>query len=895
VTDEQRLPDMTDTRQNSTALPRATLTRWLCVAVFLLLSGKSTALEIAGHGRSASWTQIGATFTSSGGSGWEVDKPGSALSFSEDGSRLLVGSANSGTSYVDVYEWQTGSSAWTLLGARISPPDSDVKSACLSGDGNVVAIADYYSDFSSGAAVFWWMVAVYHIHGTSGSWQRVGSDIVGSSSEGFMVKVSLSSDGKTLAIGNSDNTLESYDSSDHNATMTGRVRIYQWPANDLSASDVAWTQMGEPIEAWSTSSGYHHSFGPYSRKVYMDAGTLSGDGKRVAVFQSWGEFPSQEGYVYEWKSSSWSVVGDPISLVKAASISYDGNVVAGSYGSVYKWSSGAWSKTGLTDWYGDDGYKVSLSRDGTRVAYGYPWYGADIVEGTYRGIVVVYQWDSEAESWGRMLEIRGESAGDEAGYRVSLSGDGSRVAVYSGGDNAKHTRVFEVGTACDTSVAPPNAAVGNCPAELEFGSSCQPTCDSGYVATNPTTTCVSGYLKNATCTPVNYCLPSQEWQYDCRESDDGSLTCSIDQQPCGGGCDDGTTGSTDDQCNQCLSDGHEGLDGGATCDGSCTPGDVSDPCFKGFTRPPPPPPQANYCLPSQEWQYDCGPEPYDGSLTCPIDQQSCGGGCDDGTTGSTYDQCNQCLSNGHKGLDGGTTCDGSCTPGDVSDPCFKGFTQSPSKPPPPPPPPSAKVQAEKTRDSILAGITDESLKKKAKLLADAAIGGNAIKKLTAKLTAPDAVTACSDYYKKAGLFKKPGACVATAAAGGRRRRLAAAAYIVEVFFSSAEIDDDELTKARDALKAEGIEATLDENVDIFEELEAIDGVDASDVKEFKTQSTAVVAATEKKPPLPPPPPPPPSPPPPKLVLDEEDATPRLGAGSAAFASACAFLTVAMFA
>ena len=227
-----------------------------------------------------------------------------------------------------------------------------------------------------------------------------------------------------------------------------------------------------------------------------------------------------------------------------------------------------------------------------------------------------------------------------------------------------------------------------------------------------------------------------------------------------------------------------------------------------------------------------------------------------------------------------------------SDPCFKGFTQSP--PPPPPPPPSAKVQARRTRDSILAGITDESLWKKAKLLADAAIGGNAVKKLTAKLTAPDADTACSDYYEKAGLSKSLGACVATAAAGGRRRRLAAAAYNVEVFFSSAEVDDDKLTKARDALKAEGIEATLDENVDIFEELEAIDGVDASDVEEFKTQSTAAVAAAEKKPPLPPPPPPP-SPPPPKLVLDEEDATPRLGAGSAAFASACAFLTVAMFA
>ena len=112
---------------------------------------------------------------------------------------------------------------------------------------------------------------------------------------------------------------------------------------------------------------------------------------------------------------------------------------------------------------------------------------------------------------------------------------------------------------------------------------------------------------------------------------------------------------------------------------------------------------------------------------------------------------------------------------------------------------SAKEQAEETRDSILAGITDQSLKKKAKLLADAAIGGNAVKKLAAKLTAPDADTAWSDYYAKAGLSSSLGACVATAAAGGRRRRLAAAVYDVEVFFSSAEVDDDKLTKVRDCL------------------------------------------------------------------------------------------------
>jgi hypothetical protein len=106
----------------------------------------------------------------------------------------------------------------------------------------------------------------------------------------------------------------------------------------------------------------------------------------------------------------------------------------------------------------------------------------------------------------------------------------------------------------------------------------------------------------------------------------------------------------------------------------------------------------NYCLPSQDWQYHCGPEPYTGSLTCPIAQLSCGGGCDDATTGSTYDQCNQCLSNGHKGLDGGTTCDGSCTPGDASDPCFKGFT------PPLPPPPPKLVLDDDDHAAGLAGI-----------------------------------------------------------------------------------------------------------------------------------------------------------------------------------------------
>ena len=111
---------------------------------------------------------------------------------------------------------------------------------------------------------------------------------------------------------------------------------------------------------------------------------------------------------------------------------------------------------------------------------------------------------------------------------------------------------------------------------------------------------------------------------------------------------------------------------------------------------------------------------------------------------------------------------------------------------------------------------------------------------------------------------------------GKRRRLAAAAYDVEVFFSSAEVDDDKLTKARDALKAEGIEATLDENVDPIEELKTINGVDASAVDQFKTQSTAAAAARRsrrrrrRRRPNPPPPP--------KLVVDDDRRDAEVGSG-----------------
>ena len=106
-----------------------------------------------------------------------------------------------------------------------------------------------------------------------------------------------------------------------------------------------------------------------------------------------------------------------------------------------------------------------------------------------------------------------------------------------------------------------------------------------------------------------------------------------------------------------------------------------------------------------------------------------------------------------------------------------------------------------------------------------------------------------------------GACVAKAASSGKRR-LSATTYDVEIMFSSAVVSDDALTKATDALKANGVEGvTSQTSVDPIAELKVIPGIDTSKLQTFDKEATEAAAAAPSVSP----------PPPPKLVLDDDDA------------------------
>ena len=92
------------------------------------------------------------------------------------------------------------------------------------------------------------------------------------------------------------------------------------------------------------------------------------------------------------------------------------------------------------------GKSLSLNSDGTIVAIG-AWYNDG--NGTDAGHVRVYEWNSGSSSWVQKgSDIDGEAASDLSGNSVSLSSDGTIVAIGAyrndgSGTYAGHVRVYE--------------------------------------------------------------------------------------------------------------------------------------------------------------------------------------------------------------------------------------------------------------------------------------------------------------------------------------------------------------------------------------------------------------------------------------------------------------------
>ena len=353
----------------------------------------------------------------------------------------ISGTSISGQRMTKISGGASGTGSATQIGGDIdgeAVEDYSGESVSFSSDGLRVAIGASMNDGNGSNSGH---VRIYDYNGSA--WAQVGQDIDGEAGGDYSGKsISLSSDGSRVAIGATNN--------DGGGSISGHVRIYDYNGS-------AWVQVGADINGEAAFNYNGHSV------------SLSSDGSRIAIGatrNNGGGSDSGHVRIYDYNGSAWVQVGSDINGEAtddrsgfSVSLSSDGSIVAvGAYNNdgagnnsghvrIYQYNNNSWSQLGADidgEAAGDSsGRSVSLSSDGSRLAIGaYSNDGA----GNNSGHVRIYQYNNN--SWSQLgADIDGEAAGDSS-HKVSLSSDGSRVAIGAegndgGGTDSGHVRIYD--------------------------------------------------------------------------------------------------------------------------------------------------------------------------------------------------------------------------------------------------------------------------------------------------------------------------------------------------------------------------------------------------------------------------------------------------------------------
>ncbi|MBW1297360.1 Ig-like domain-containing protein [Aquimarina litoralis] len=327
---------------------------------------------------------------------------------------VLVGSTTIAQNYVQLGQDLNGVGAFNRLGNAVSASD----------DGNTIAVASTNS------------IRMYRLN-TSGLWTQIGNDI---SKIGNSTSLDITENGNRVVIGKSNqNTVSVYDLNANN----------QWVQIGLDITEAADTEFGFSVAMNST-------------------------GNRIVIGAPGPSFgsPNSIGFarVYELNSSNqWVQLGtqfdginDEENLGRSVSISSDGNRIAigaldgntNRSGQVKIYdlnASNQWIQvgndlngTGVNSRFASD---IEMSNDGSRIIVG---ADANRDAGLNTGEVQVFQLNS-SNQWEQLGSDFNGGANDRLGFDVSISGDGTRIAIGSFNDdsaleNAGAVRVYELDT-----------------------------------------------------------------------------------------------------------------------------------------------------------------------------------------------------------------------------------------------------------------------------------------------------------------------------------------------------------------------------------------------------------------------------------------------------------------
>jgi hypothetical protein len=345
---------------------------------------------------------------------------GSSVSSSSDGTKVAFGEIGTSSYRGRVVLYQKDGSTYISMGSiqGESSVDEFGTSVSLSADGNRVAIGAPKNDGVNGANSGHVRVFEY-IGGTN--WIQVGADIDGENSgDRSGTSVSISADGTRVAIGAPQN--------DGSGANAGHVRIYE-------ESGGIWSQVGSDLD------------GEFTGDLFGIAISLSADGTRIAVGAIENDdYITNAGHVriFEETGDVWSQVGNDIdgefagdnsgqsvslsadgTTVAIAAIKNDGTGINSGHVRALKETGGNWFQIGSDidgESAGDQfGHDVSLSYDGTKLAI------SEIVRSSGTGRVRLY--NNISGEWVLSEEVNGENEDDQFGFSVALTTDGNGLII----------------------------------------------------------------------------------------------------------------------------------------------------------------------------------------------------------------------------------------------------------------------------------------------------------------------------------------------------------------------------------------------------------------------------------------------------------------------------------
>jgi hypothetical protein len=396
------------------------------------------------------WEQLGDTYTdSNGGVFYYCDSSANTVSYRYD-------DAGSYVSKMLTYS----SGTWTQKGQDISSVSDGAK---LSNDGNSILVFDSSYDSWRGKA------QVYEYDSDNNLWVQKGNDILGQNQSYYMQSMTMNSDGNVISIGAMFNTTGD--------AQSGETRVYQYysPTNE-------WVQIGDTYigEAAGDKANWVE---------------ISGDGKVVGIVAEENDDNGDDaghlrtfltGYPATITSNIYTELSIPptITSLTIASNNTENTKYAGENDVVtlnivadvsmneptVSFTSGGLAVTGGVTYTGSDTswtaqYTVNSADTLGSVAFTVDTQSVallgntsgvqatsttDSSEMTILTLVSVTQTNSVTTTTGLQLgdTIVGETGSDYSGFSVSLSDDGTIVAIGSymndgNGEDSGHVRVYQ--------------------------------------------------------------------------------------------------------------------------------------------------------------------------------------------------------------------------------------------------------------------------------------------------------------------------------------------------------------------------------------------------------------------------------------------------------------------